>query len=115
MLFYEIRHRPNGEALAEPIFRTEAGAQEWLDDLRGRAAFVSSVPFIGSCIEELQPVIDDLYVAPASDVITDPSPDTPVGVVAEAMRQMWNRDSAGIGIVLRARQIVGALERAGYL
>jgi hypothetical protein len=45
----------------------------------------------------------------------DVDPGTPIEVVAEAMRQMWNRDSAGIGIVLRARQIVGALERAGYL
>lgn len=115
MLFYEIRLRSSGNALPEPIFRTETGAQEWLDSQRRQAQAVHGVPFVGAAMESVIPILEDMYVAPAADVVTDADPDTPVGVVAEAMRQMWNRDSAGIGIIMRARQIVNALEKAGHL
>lgn len=115
MLFYEIRHRQSGEALPEPIFRTETGAQVWLDAVKERVAAGVSMPFIGPVLEDALPVISDFYVAPASDVITDPSPDSPLEVVAEAMRQMWGRESVGIKLLMRARQIVEALQHAGHL
>lgn len=88
-------------------------------DLRSRLqAFGRDCVFHGDMTpmaERMLGRILDEYPDEEPKPLADAAPDTAIGVVAEAMRQMWNRDSVGLGMVLRARQIVGALQNAGHL
>lgn len=61
MIFYELA-MPDGEALTEPIFRTPEAAQSHLDLLKSVVDATTVVPFVGTALGAVQPLVHSLTV-----------------------------------------------------